>query len=88
MATSRPVFNWPSHSTTTRFLKLFMTRVCCASDKPNSQGKPACFSEVKGEAPVPPSCPEINITSALAFATPAATVPTPTSETNFTLIRA
>ena len=43
---------------------------------------------MSGEAPVPPSYPEINITSAFAFATPAAIVPTPTSETNFTLILA
>ena len=43
--------------------------------------------EVSGEAPVPPSCPEIRTTSAWAFETPAATVPTPTSETSFTWIR-
>ena len=42
----------------------------------------------RGEAPVPPSYPDIKTTSALAFATPAAIVPTPTSETNFTLILA
>ena len=59
-----------------------------ASAIPNSQGRPACFREVKGEAPVPPSYPEIKITSALAFATPAAIVPTPTSETSFTFILA
>jgi hypothetical protein len=67
---------------------LFITKVCCASAIPNSHGKPACFNEVSGDAPVPPSNPEINITSAFAFATPAAIVPTPTSETNFTLILA
>ena len=55
IATSLPVFNCPSHSITILLLKLFNTKVCCASDKPNSQGKPACLSEVKGEAPVPPS---------------------------------
>ena len=55
---------------------------------PNSQGRPACFNDVSGEAPVPPSNPEIKITSALALATPAAMVPTPTSETSFTLIHA
>ena len=32
---------------------------------------------VSGAAPVPPSCPEIRTTSALALLTPAATVPTP-----------
>ena len=37
--------------------------------------------------PVPPSNPEIKITSALALATPAAMVPTPTSD-KFTLILA
>ena len=88
IATSLPVFNWPSHSKTTLFRKLFITKVCCASAIPNSHGKPACFNEVNGEAPVPPSKPEIKITSALAFATPAAMVPTPTLDTSFTLILA
>ena len=88
MATSLPVFNCPSHSKRTLFLRSFITRVCCASATPNSQGRPVCFNDVKGEAPVPPSKPEIRITSALALETPAATVPTPTSETSFTLIRA
>ena len=55
MATSRPVFSCPSHSTTILLLKLLSTKVCCASAKPSSQGKPACFKEVRGEAPVPPS---------------------------------
>ena len=68
--------------------KSFKTSVCCASAIPNSHGNPACFNEVSGEAPVPPSYPEIKITSALAFATPAAMVPTPTSETNLTFTRA
>ena len=86
IATSLPVFNWPSHSITTLPLKSFITKVCWASAIPNSHGRPACFKDVSGEAPVPPSNPEINITSALAFATPAAIVPTPTSETNFTFI--
>ena len=49
---------------------------------------PACLSEVSGLAPVPPSWPEISTTSACALATPAATVPTPTSATSFTCIRA
>ena len=39
-------------------------------------------------APVPPSKPEIVTWSARAFETPAATVPTPTSDTSFTDIRA
>ena len=88
IATSRPVLSCPSHSKTTLFLKLFITKVCCASAIPSSHGNPACLSEVNGEAPVPPSYPEIKITSALAFATPAAIVPTPTSETNLTFILA
>ena len=87
-ATSLPVLSCPSHSTTTRLLRLFKTKVCCASAIPNSQGSPACFNDVRGEAPVPPSKPEIKITSAFALATPAAIVPTPTSDTNFTFIRA
>ena len=49
---------------------------------------PACLIEVSGDAPVPPSWPEISTTSAWALATPAATVPTPTSATSLTLIRA
>ena len=88
MATSLPVLSCPSHSITTRLLKLFKTSVCCASAIPSSQGNPACFSEVSGDAPVPPSKPEISITSAFALATPAAMVPTPTSETSFTFILA
>ena len=44
--------------------------------------------EDSGEAPVPPSWPEIKTTSACALATPAAIVPTPTSATSFTLMRA
>jgi len=39
---------------------------------------------VCGLAPVPPECPEIKITSAFAFATPAAIVPTPVDATNLT----
>ena len=37
---------------------------------------------------MPPSNPAINTTSAFAFVTPAAMVPTPALETNFTLILA
>jgi len=49
---------------------------------------PACLIEVSGEAPVPPESPLMRTTSALALETPAATVPTPTSATSFTLMRA
>ena len=48
---------------------------------------PACLILVSGDAPVPPSWPLMSTTSAWALATPAATVPTPTSATSFTLIR-
>ena len=44
--------------------------------------------EVSGEAPVPPSNPEMVTWSARALATPAATVPTPTSLTSLTEMRA
>ena len=50
----------------------------CASESPSSQGPPACLMDVSGEAPVPPSWPEIWMMSASAFATPEATVPMPT----------
>ena len=62
--------------------------VCWVSARPSSQGRPGRLIAVCGEAPVPPSCPLIRTTSACALATPAATVPTPTSETSFTLMRA
>jgi hypothetical protein len=41
--------------------------------------------EVAGDAPVPPLWPEIRMTSAFAFATPAAMVPTPDWATSFTV---
>ena len=46
------------------------------------------FIELKGEAPVPPLSPLISTTSACALATPAAIVPTPTSATSLTAMRA
>ena len=63
-------------------------RVCWTSANPVSQGDPAYLMEDRGLAPVPPSPDDISIMSAPAFATPAATVPTPASETSFTLMRA
>ena len=84
ITTSRPVLSCPSAWTTMRSRKPLSKSVCCVSANPSSHGAPACFSDVKGEAPVPPSCPEINTTSACALLTPAATVPTPISATNFT----
>ena len=62
----------------------FSTRVWWVSARPISQGLPACLIEVSGEAPVPPSKPEIVTWSARPLDTPAATVPTPISETSFT----
>src|SRR5919109_2215565 len=88
MTTSRPVFIWPSTCTTIRSRSLFMTSTCWVSARPNSHGTPPCLIEVKGEAPVPPSWPEMSTTSAWALETPAATVPTPTSATSFTWTRA
>jgi hypothetical protein len=44
--------------------------------------------EDTGEAPVPPSKPEMTMWSDLALVTPAATVPTPTSETSLTEMEA
>ena len=40
--------------------------------------------DARGEAPVPPSLPEICTKSAKAFTTPAAIVPTPASDTSLT----
>ena len=86
--TSRPVLSWPSVWRITRERRSLSTRVWWVSAMPSSQGRPACLMLVSGEAPVPPSWPEIRMWSACALATPAATVPTPTSETSFTLTRA
>ena len=72
IATSRPVLSWPSVSTWMRPRRPFITRICWVSASPSSHGTPACLIECSGEAPVPPSCPLISTTSALAFATPAA----------------
>jgi hypothetical protein len=88
MTTSRPVFIAPSTWTVIRSRSPLSSSVCCVSASPISHGRPACFNDVNGAAPVPPSCPEMSTTSACAFDTPAATVPTPTSETSFTCTRA
>ena len=86
--TSRPVLSWPSVCTQMRERRSLSTSVCCVSASPISHGMPAAWIEDSGEAPVPPSWPEISTWSEFAFATPAATVPTPTSDTSLTLIRA
>ena len=88
MTTSRPVFIWPSVWTTMRSRSWFITSTCWVSARPSSHGTPACLMLVSGDAPVPPSCPEMRTTSEWALATPAATVPTPTSATSFTCTRA
>ncbi len=88
ITTSRPVFIWPSVCTTMRSRSPFSSSVCWVSARPSSHGPPACFNDVSGLAPVPPSWPEISTTSALALLTPAATVPTPISATSFTCTRA
>ena len=88
MTTSRPVLSWPSTCTTIRSRSPLSSSVCCVSARPSSHGEPACLRLVSGEAPVPPSWPEMSTTSACALDTPAATVPTPTSATSLTWIRA
>ena len=86
--TSRPVLSWPSVSTTMRLRRLLSSSTWCVSARPSSQGTPACLMLDSGEAPVPPSWPLMSTTSAWALATPAAMVPTPTSDTSLTLMRA
>ena len=55
MMTSRPVFIWPSTWTVMRSRSPLSSSVCWVSARPSSHGAPACFSEVSGAAPVPPS---------------------------------
>ena len=88
IATSRPLINFPSVSIRTRSLNPLAINVWCVSASPSSHGSPALWIELLGAAPVPPSYPEIRIRPAPAFATPAATVPTPASDTSFTEILA
>ena len=82
--TSLPVRKPPSTRKRTRSRKPFNTKAECVSAKPNSQGQPADLMDDSGEAPVPPSPPDIWITSAAALATPQATVPIPIDETSLT----
>mmetsp|Transcript_4405 Transcript_4405/g.17906 ORF Transcript_4405/g.17906 Transcript_4405/m.17906 type:complete len:367 (+) Transcript_4405:466-1566(+) len=84
MATSRGVLSWPSVWSVTRSRRPLSTRVCCVSATPSSHGRPAHLMPVHAAAPVPPSPPETVMWSALALATPAATTPTPTSDTSLT----
>ena len=84
ITTSRPVFIPPSVLKVTCCLRPFKVKIWFASVSPISHGIPTYFILVWGLAPVPPECPEIKITSAFAFATPAAIVPTPVEATNLT----
>ena len=59
ITTSRPVRSPPSTCTAMRPRRPFSTSVCCVSARPISHGEPACVSEVSGDAPVPPSKPEM-----------------------------
>lgn len=52
---------------------------------PLFRAQETCLMPVHLDAPVPPSQPLIRMWSALHFATPVATTPTPISLTNFTL---
>ena len=88
MTTSRPVRIPPSTCTAIRPRSALRTRVWWVSARPISHGDPACLIDVSGLAPVPPSCPAMVTWSEWHLETPAATVPTPTSETSFTLTRA
>ena len=82
---SHPVLSPPSTRSSTRSRSLFSTSVRCTSVSPSSHGTPACLIDDSGDAPVPPSWPEIWMMSALALATPAAMVPMPAPATSFTL---
>ena len=57
ISTSHPVFKPPSVLSNTRSRSPFVRRALWTSVKPSSQGNPACLIELRGEAPVPPSCP-------------------------------
>ena len=87
-ATSCAVISLPSVSSTTRLRSLFIISVWCVSASPSSHGSPACLMLERGDAPVPPSNPLIKIRSDRPFATPAAIVPTPASDTSLTHTRA
>ena len=80
--------NWLTSEEPMPCLNLFLIKVWWASTNPNSHGNPAWRIELIGDAPVPPSKPEIKIWSALALVTPEAMVPTPALDTNFTEILA
>ena len=88
MTMSRPVRKPPSVRKTMRWRRLLSVSSWLASVRPISHGTPAYLIDDSGEAPVPPTWPEIKITSARALATPAAMVPMPVEATSFTQTRA
>src|SRR3546814_981473 len=67
----------PSVRSVTLWRRRLSVSTWFTSESPISQGTPANLMEVCGEAPVPPTLPEMRMTSALALATPAAIVPMP-----------
>mmetsp|Transcript_4601 Transcript_4601/g.13963 ORF Transcript_4601/g.13963 Transcript_4601/m.13963 type:complete len:251 (+) Transcript_4601:2205-2957(+) len=83
--TSLPHLRPPSARRITLSLSLFCVREMWASARPSSSGPPQCLIELTGLAPVPPSWPEIWMTSAFALATPLAMVPIPAWATSLTL---
>ena len=83
--TSEPSLRPPSARRTTRSRRPLVRRVLWDSVSPISTGPPACLMLLMGLAPVPPSWPLIWMTSALALATPDATVPIPAWPTSLTL---
>mmetsp|Transcript_65142 Transcript_65142/g.204141 ORF Transcript_65142/g.204141 Transcript_65142/m.204141 type:complete len:295 (-) Transcript_65142:1313-2197(-) len=56
---SQPDFRPPSTRRVTRSRRPFSARTFCTSLRPCSQGPPACMMLLRGDAPVPPSWPEI-----------------------------
>ena len=59
ITTSRPVFICPSTSIVIRERRSLSSSVCWVSARPISQGTPADWTDDCGDAPVPPSWPEI-----------------------------
>ena len=83
MTTSRPVLSWPSVCTDARAQVVEQQRLL-GLGQAELPGHAGGDDRDSGEAPVPPSWPAMRTWSALALATPAATVPTPTSATSLT----
>ncbi len=75
-STWRPVLKPPSTRSRTRPRRPLSTSARWVSARPISHGMPACLMALSGQAPVPPLPPEMWTTSARAFTTPAAMVPT------------